>query len=130
MAARPRVLVVEDDDAVREMLVPALDETGFEIVAALDGLHALRTAIAMQPDVVLLDLGLPNLDGSGYLEQWRERDVHARKVPVIVMSGQPYGQQIADELGAVQYFAKPFDIDVLIAAIQRHSRPRPSPPVV
>lgn len=127
---RLRVLVVEDDDAVREMLVAALDETGFDIVPALDGVHALRTAIAVQPDVVLLDLGLPSLDGSGYLEQWRARDSHARKVPVIVMSGQPYGQQIADELGAVQYFAKPFDIDKLIAAIQRQARRGSKPPVV
>lgn len=128
MHARPRVLIVEDDDAVRKMLVAALEETGFEIVPALDGLHALRTAMAMQPDVVLLDLGLPSLDGSGYLEQWRARDSHARKVPVIVMSGQPYGQQIADELGAVQYFSKPFDIDKLIAAIQRHARRGFGPP--
>ena len=122
MGAEPRVLIVEDDDVVREMLSVALDDAGFEIVAALDGLHALRTAVATQPDVVLLDLGLPELDGSGYVERWRERDEHAQEVPVIVMSGLPYGRQIADEIGAVQFFAKPFDIEEVIAAIRRHAR--------
>ncbi len=114
-------MIVEDDDVIREMLSVAFTEAGFEIVAALDGLHALRTAIAMRPDVVLLDLGLPALDGSGYLARWRERDERAKKVPVIVMSGQRYGQQIADELGAVQFFLKPFDVEEVIAAIRRHS---------
>ena len=118
------MLLVEDDDAVREMLCAALNDAGFDIVAALDGVHALRTAIARTPDVVLLDLGLPALDGSGYLKQWRERDDRAGKVPVIVMSASTYGEQIADEVGAVQYFAKPFDIEEMIKAIRRHARRR------
>lgn len=124
MGTGPRVLIVEDDDAVREMLCTALNDAGFDIVAALDGMHALRTAIARTPDVVLLDLGLPSLDGSGYLARWRERDDRASKVPVIVMSASAYGEQIADEVGAVQYFAKPFDVDELIKAVRRHARRR------
>lgn len=115
-------MIVEDDDVIREMLSAAFTDAGFEIVAALDRLHALRTAIATRPDVVLLDLGLPALDGSGYLQRWRERDERAKKVPVIVMSGLPYGQQIADEMGAVQFFLKPFDVEEVIAAIRRYSR--------
>lgn len=118
----PRVMLVEDDDVIREMLLTAFAEAGLEVVAALDGLHALRTAIATRPDVVLLDLGLPALDGSGYLARWRERDERAEKVPVIVMSGQPYGQQIADEMGAAQFFLKPFDVEEVIAAIRSHAR--------
>ena len=116
------MLIVEDDDVIREMLSTAFADAGFEVVAALDGLHALRTAIATRPDVVLLDLGLPALDGSGYLARWRERDERAQKVPVIAMSGLPYGQQIADEMGAVRFFLKPFDVDEVIAAIRRYSR--------
>lgn len=122
MPTKTRVLIVEDDDAVREMLCTALNDAGFDIVAALDGLHALRTAAATSPDVVILDLGLPELDGSGYVKRWRERDARAARVPVIVMSASPYGQQIADEIGAVHYFAKPFDVEALIAAVRRHAR--------
>ena len=121
MGTGPRVLIVEDDDATREMLCAALNEADFDIVAALDGMHALRTTIAKRPDVVLLDLGLPALDGSGYLRRWRERDDHARTVPVIVMSASQYGEQIADEIGAVQFFKKPFDVDELVRAIGRHA---------
>jgi len=65
----PRVLIVEDDDAIREMLSVAFSDAGLDIVAALDGMHALRTAVAIRPDVVLLDLGLPALDGTGYLKR-------------------------------------------------------------
>lgn len=122
MGDRPRVLIVEDDDATRAMLSVAFAEAGLEIVTALDGVHALRTAVAINPDVVLLDLGLPALDGSGYLTRWRERDERAENVPVIAMSGMPDGQEIADQIGAVQFFAKPFDVDKVIAAIRRHAR--------
>lgn len=104
------------------MLCVALGEAGIEVVAALDGLHALRTTMAIRPDVVLLDLGLPSLDGSGYLERWRERDENARTVPVIIMSAWPYGQEIADQVGAVHYFSKPFDVEEVIKAIRRHAR--------
>lgn len=122
MGSAPRVLVVEDDDVTRRMLCAALTDAGLDIVAALDGLHALRTAIAIRPDIVLLDLGLPALDGSGYLERWHERDERAQGVPVIVMSGLPSGQQIADEMGAVQFFLKPYDVEEVIAAVRRHAR--------
>ena len=122
MGTGPRVLIVEDDDATREMLCAALNEADFDIVAALDGMHALRTTIAKRPDVVLLDLGLPALDGSGYVKRWRERDERARNVPVIVMSASEYSEQIADEIGAVQFFKKPFDVDELIKAVRRHAR--------
>ena len=84
MGNGPRVLIVEDDDAIREMLSVAFSDAGLDIVAALDGMHALRTAVAIRPDVVLLDLGLPALDGTGYLKRWRERDKSAQRVPVIV----------------------------------------------
>jgi DNA-binding response OmpR family regulator len=122
-----RVLVVEDDDATREMLCAALDDAGFDIVAALDGLHALRTALARRPDLILLDLGLPALDGSGYLERWRRRDKSARDVPVIVVSGMKEGRAIADQLGAAQFFAKPYELGPVIEAIRRHARRTKAP---
>ncbi len=113
------MLIVEDDDSTREMLCAVLNESNFDIVAALDGAHALRTSLARRPDVILLDLGLPELDGSGYLRQLRERDETAGRIPVIVTSGSPYGRQIAEELGAALFFSKPFDLDELVAAITR-----------
>ena len=122
MGSRIRALVVEDDDATREMLCQALNDAGFDAVAALDGMHALRTSLAKRPQVILLDLGMPNLDGSGYLKQWRERDPGARKVPVIVMSGLGYGEQIAEQVGGVKFLSKPFDIDEAIAALEAHGK--------
>lgn len=117
----PRVLIVEDDDATREMLCTVLNEAGFDIVAAVDGVHALRSTLARRPQVILLDLGLPLLDGSGFLEQWRDRDARAHHVPVIVTSGSPYSAQIAEQLGAVRFIRKPFDLDELVATIRAHA---------
>lgn len=121
MGSGTRVLLVEDDDATREMLCAALNDAEFDIIAALDGLHALRTTLAMRPEVLVLDLGLPVLDGKTYLERWRERDPAAAAVPVIVMSAMPYGREIAESLGAVAYFAKPFEVQALIDAIRRYA---------
>src|SRR2546428_640052 len=69
----PRVLVVEDDDATRVMLTEFLSEEGFAVSSALDGAHALRAAAAGMPDLIVLDIGLPILDGTGLARQWRER---------------------------------------------------------
>src|SRR2546425_7818387 len=67
----PRVLVVEDDDATRVMLTEYLGEEGFAVSSALDGAHALRAAAAGMPDLIVLDIGLPILDGTGFARQWR-----------------------------------------------------------
>src|SRR2546427_4099701 len=67
----PRVLVVEDDDATRVMLTEFLSEEGFAVSSALDGAHALRAAAAGMPDLIVLDIGLPILDGTGFARQWR-----------------------------------------------------------
>src|SRR2546428_6652330 len=69
----PRVLVVEDDDATRVMLTEFLSEEGFAVSSALDGAHALRAAAAGMPDLIVLDIGLPILDGTGFARQWRGR---------------------------------------------------------
>lgn len=121
MGSGPRVLLVEDDDATREMLCAALNDADLDIIAALDGLHALRTTLAIRPEVLVLDLGLPVLDGKTYLERWRERDPAAAAVPVIVMSALPYGREIAEAVGAVAYFPKPFDVQALVDAIRRYA---------
>ena len=94
--SRLRVLVIEDDDATRTMLAEFLAEEGFAVSSALDGAHALRAASAHRPDVVVLDLGLPVLDGAG--------------VPIVAVSGLPYGAEMARQIGAAAYYRKPLDL--------------------
>ena len=73
-----RLLIVEDDTVTRTMLAAALGEPDIDVVVAVDGAHALRTALTSPPDIVLVDIGLPVLDASGFVEQWRERAPAAR----------------------------------------------------
>jgi DNA-binding response OmpR family regulator len=111
-----RVLVVEDDDATRELLQLALRERGHETVSALDGQHALRLALVSQPDVIVLDLGLPIMSGVEFVANWRQT-IGDDGVPLVVISARSDIKAVARDLRARAAFAKPFDVDALIAAV-------------
>jgi DNA-binding response OmpR family regulator len=113
-----RVLVVEDDDAIRELLQLALREAGHETISALDGQHALRLALVSQPDVVILDLGLPLMSGVEFVANWREH-LGAQGAPLVVISGHADLLTVADDLHARAAFAKPFDVAALVAAVSQ-----------
>jgi len=103
----------------------ALGEPDIEVRVAIDGAHALRTALVRPPDVVLVDIGLPVLDASGFVEQWCERAPAARSVPLIAMSGLPYGRAVSEKIGAAAFFAKPFDIALVARTVRALAARRP-----
>ena len=111
-----RVLVVEDDDILRTAIVGALRDEGYEVIAAQDGFHALRLACVAEPEGVVLDLGLPFMDGPTFVTQWRARSA-VPGTPIIVMSGRPDVKRVARDLGAAASLAKPFELKALIAAM-------------
>src|SRR2546428_14074219 len=86
--ARRRVLVVDDEDDIRVLLEKELGNAGFEVVAAVDGLHALRLAVAARPDVLVVDLALPYMNGAAVLPRWRPR-VGSRDAPGAAISAPP-----------------------------------------
>jgi len=114
------VVVVEDDAAIRDALCELLRRDGFEVRACPDGASLLPTVAAVDPDVVLLDLGLPDVNGFDLLRALR--DVSA--VTVIVLSGyaSESDRVLALELGADDYVVKPFLARELIARIRAHRR--------
>ncbi len=119
MAATKHVLVVEDDAAIREMLVDVLESAGYLVSVATSGVEALAHMRRDQPDLVLLDLMLPDMNGWTLL-QVRERQRELARIPVLVISAAgPTGLADAQELGAPVYLAKPFDIDDLLRQIER-----------
>ena len=85
-----RILLVEDTPEVREGYASFLEERGFEVVRAADGIEALSLAKASPPSVVLLDIGLPRLDGYYVAEFWK-RDPTMAKVPIIAISSYTEG---------------------------------------
>ena len=114
-----RVLVIEDDPNIRRLIVESLADSGIDVLAAVDGTHALRSALAVPPSVVVLDLGLPELDGADFVERWRTRHPEALAVPIVVVSGRQDAGEIATKLGATSLFKKPFMVEELVRAVSR-----------
>ncbi|MFI2511095.1 response regulator [Streptomyces sp. NPDC018972] len=111
-----RVLVVEDDPQLVRALVINLQARHYGVAAAPDGATALRLAAARQPDVVLLDLGLPDMDGVDVVKGLRGWT----RVPILVLSArQSSGEKVsALDAGADDYITKPFSMDELLARLR------------
>ena len=110
-----RVLVVEDDADLARMIESAVATEGADVRTAHDGEAALAIAEAWHPDTIVLDLGLPKLDGPGFAAAYRTR---AGNVPIVVVSGAPDASAASRELGARAWLPKPFDLDHLLALVR------------
>lgn len=121
-AAPVRILVVDDEPPIRRLLRTGLGSQGFDVAEAADG-RAADAAIARNPDLVLLDLGLPDVAGQDLLRAWRAA---SRETPVIVLSSRTDEAGIVEalELGADDYVTKPFGIKELVARIRTALRHR------
>ncbi len=110
---RWRILIIEDDDTVRALVRRAFARSGAEVLEAVDGSAGMRSIYAERPDAVLLDIGLPGIDGFGALERIRE----LTDVPVLMLTSSD-GKDTklrAFEHGADDYVTKPFDAEELVA---------------
>ena len=126
--ASPSILVVDDDQAVCQMLAQFLLDQGYQVTTAHSGLEALTQAQAERPDLILLDLRMPGMDG---IECLRELKARTPQIPVIVATAMD-DETIAGrclEIGAAEYLIKPVSLEYLKTAIHTHvmaqrSRPR------
>jgi len=115
-----RLLFVEDEPQLLRAMRIALRAQGFEVRIAADGRRALSEAASCPPDLVILDLGLPDMDGVEVIEGLRGWT----DVPIIVLSGRARGQDmvVALDAGADDYVTKPFSMDELLARIRAVTR--------
>jgi len=122
-AAPPRVLVVDDEPAIRRFLRTSLRAEGYDLVEAETGEAALAEFRRRAPDLVMLDLGLPDIDGLDIIRRVREG---GSVVPIIVLTsrGDEAGKVEALDLGADDYVTKPFGMDELQARIRAALRHR------
>ena len=118
-----KLLVVEDETRVASFLVKGLSANGYDVDWASTGREALRRAVDRDVCMVILDLGLPDLDGLEVLESLRK---HGATVPVLVLSarGRVNDRVKGLDLGADDYLAKPFAFEELLARIRANLRPR------
>jgi len=114
------VLVIEDEPPIRKLFNISLDSAGYKVVECDNGNEGLRLAASVRPELILLDLGLPDIDGMDVIKSVREWS----QIPIVVCSVRDADEEIikALELGADDYVTKPFNPDVLLARIQTNLR--------
>ncbi len=114
------IIVVDDEEEIRKMLTIFLDAVDFKVVEAETGKQAIRMAASVKPDLILLDLGLPDMDGKdvvGTLRQWTQ-------VPIIILTVRSDDTEVtaALNMGADDYVTKPFNAEVLLARVHANLR--------
>ena len=117
-----KILIVDDEPAIRRFLKASLESEGYQIVAAENAAQALSTAASAKPDLMILDLGLPDLDGLEVIRRVRA----ANPLPIVVLSvrdDEP-GKVAALDAGADDYMVKPFGVEELLARVRAALRHR------
>lgn len=121
---RPSVLIVEDDDDMRQILSQLLEHQGWPAYVASDGIAALSALQKYRPSLILLDLAMPRMDGFAFRSaQRRLPDKRLANVPVVVVSAVDNAPQYQSELRAAEILVKPFEADRLLQAVENHAGP-------
>lgn len=108
-----RVLVVDDDEDMQDLLRQALETESYDVTVAQDGLVALEIVQQANPDLILLDLMMPRMDGATFAQELHRRGL-ATSVPIIVVSADVNAKQKIENMGADSYITKPFDLHCLL----------------
>ena len=112
------ILVVDDEPDIQEVARMALEMEDYQVRLAANGLEALEMVATSMPDLVLLDVKMPVMDGRAFAREFQAR--HHHPVPIIVMTAAADARMRAQEIGATGWIGKPFDLDELIETIGRH----------
>lgn len=116
---KPTILIIDDEDSIREFYILGLKERGFLVLSAVNGLDGFKIAETQRPDVVVLDIVMPGLNGFEVCAKIREIP-ELSKTAVVFTSAKSYKSDIdrAMKLGADVYLIKPFEMNDLIRAIE------------
>lgn len=117
-ATSSHVLVVDDYDDGREMYAEFLELAGYRVSQAKDGAEALRKATDLLPDIILMDLSLPDIDGSDVTRRLR-KDPRTRQIPVVVVTGHPPENVESQTLHYDAFVTKPCPPDALVDEVAR-----------
>lgn len=122
----PKILVVEDNQDNREMVVKVLKFNGYQVVEAVDGEEAIEKAKAEDPDLILLDIFLPKMDGYEATRRLKG-DTSLRNIPIIALTAHAMKGSMEEALaaGCDGYISKPIDVRELPKQIQHFLKPRP-----
>lgn len=120
MAGR-RVLVVDDDPAIRHVVASILVEAGYDAQTAVDGDHGVRSALALHPALIILDIHVPEKAMAlRFAQVYRDRVTADTRAPIIVMSGASDLMETGQQIGADGFLKKPFEIDELLQLVTKY----------
>lgn len=114
------ILVVDDSNAVRQSVAFILEQAGYSVVQAVDGLDGLSKASAQKFDLIITDVNMPNLDGIGLVRKIRENPDN-KFLPIIVLTTEAQKTKMDEgkEAGATGWIVKPFDSDKLLGVVKK-----------
>ncbi len=129
MAEKPRILLVDDEPSIVKMVGKRLEVEGFEVLIAIDGQEGLTKAQAEQPDLIILDLMLPTLNGYEVCTMLKQ-DTRYQNIPIILFTAkaQDKDEKLGMECGANAYVRKPFRAQELLERIRGLIAPSAAPP--
>lgn len=111
------ILVVDDDPTLCQTIQLVLEEEGFVVATAMDGVEALEQVERIHPAMVVLDMGLPLLDGEAVAGELRMR--YGTTVPIVLMTADGHVKEKGNRVGAIAALGKPFEIDDLVTAVNQ-----------
>ena len=115
------ILVVEDEAPILSLVVELLEEEGYQVRSASNGTDALDAIAQQQPALILMDMYMPQMNGSMLLDHLQHQGIDG--MPIILMTASPSAAEQVMSQGSVDYLPKPFDIDQLLAAVARYLEP-------
>ncbi|OGX05363.1 MAG: hypothetical protein A3G87_08120 [Omnitrophica bacterium RIFCSPLOWO2_12_FULL_50_11] len=118
-----KILVIDDDPDVREALKLRLEASGYHVVTATGGISGLKVFEETQPDLILLDVAMPDMDGYAFIKTFKAK-YFGRYVPIIVLTGKDSMKDVFELEGARAYLTKPCDPGELVQTIQNLLRSR------
>jgi chemosensory pili system protein ChpA (sensor histidine kinase/response regulator) len=120
----PTILFIEDTSEQRDLVAFFLELNGYQVSVANDGIEGLAQARKLRPDLILLDLGMPRMDGFQVMAEMRN-DESLKDIPVVVLSAWAAAkhQEQAAAAGARAFITKPFDLADVLATVQRFAPP-------
>lgn len=114
------ILIVEDEEAVRELEKFILEQQGYDVMEARDGLEGLAKAEFRRPDLILLDLMMPDVSGGRMYDEMKEHPTTSG-IPIVVVTGKPDAHEMFDDqIGPDDVIMKPFEADTLLGRIRHH----------
>jgi two-component system KDP operon response regulator KdpE len=128
MTANEKILIVDDDPALRQLVANTLRQEGYVPITAADGQEGLRQLYQAHPDLIVLDVIMPTMDGWTVCQRVRE----VSNVPIIMLTAQGDPEEIVKglDLGADDYLVKPFEMNVLLARVRANLRRAASEPAI